>query len=143
MRTLNKQAAGDLHQAGVDGGVHGVTDVTGFGLAGHSWELAEHSGVSVDIHVGAVAVYPGVLELARQGVRTGGDARNRAYLGDRLHSEVPEDMEAVALDPQTSGGLLASVSSDLARSLVSRGWYEIGRVVDGEPRVRLVNDPVG
>jgi selenide,water dikinase len=143
MRTLNKQAAGDLHQAGVDGGVHGVTDVTGFGLAGHSWELAEHSGVSVDIHVGAVAVYPGVLELARQGVRTGGDARNRAYLGDRLHSEVPEDMEAVVLDPQTSGGLLASVNSDLARSLVSRGWYEIGRVVDGEPRVRLVNDPVG
>lgn len=143
MRTLNKQAAADLHEAGVDAWVHAVTDVTGFGLAGHSWELAEHSGVSVDINVGAVALYPGVIGLARQGVRTGGDARNRAYLGDRLLSEVPEEMEAVVLDPQTSGGLLASVGPDCARSLTSRGWSEVGRVVDGEPQVRLVNDPVG
>jgi selenide,water dikinase len=143
MRTLNQRAAEDLHEAETGGWVHAVTDVTGFGLAGHSWELADHSSAVIEIDVAAVPAYQGVLELARQGVRTGGDARNRSYLGDRLASEASAAMEALALDPQTSGGLLASVDPECADHLVGKGWTVVGRVVAGDSQVRLVNDPVG
>jgi selenide,water dikinase len=140
MRTLNQAAASDLHDAEENRRVHAVTDVTGFGLAGHSWEIAEHGSVAIEITGPSIPLYRGVRELAQEGVRTGGDARNRAYLGERLISEVPADLEAVALDPQTSGGLLASVDPGCAGFLASRGWWQVGRVAAGDPQVKLVGD---
>lgn len=143
MRTLNNRAAGDLHGIEEEGVVHSVTDVTGFGLAGHAWELAERSGVTLRISVADVPLYPGALDLARNGVRTGGDARNRAYLGSRLTGDVSAEMEALVLDPQTSGGLLASVDGDRAGYLASRGWSRVGSVVSGEPRLELLSGSTG
>ena len=141
MRTLNDQAAEDLHALEGEGGVHAVTDVTGFGLAGHAWEMADRSDVTVQISVCEIPLYAGALELAREGVRTGGDARNRTYLGSRLTGAVPVEMEALVLDPQTSGGLLASVDSKYAGLLGSRGWSQVGLVVEGEPMVELIGSP--
>ena len=139
MRTLNDRAAADLHGIEGEGAVHSVTDVTGFGLAGHAWELAERSGVTVRISVADVPLYHGALDLARNGVRTGGDARNRAYLGSRLTGDVSPEMEALVLDPQTSGGLLASVDADRADYLASHGWSQVGSVASGESRVELIS----
>ena len=141
MRTLNDRAAGDLHAIEDEGWVHAVTDVTGFGLAGHAWEVADRSGVTVRISVTEVPMYAGALQFAREGVRTGGDARNRAYLGSRLTGPVSLEMEVLMLDPQTSGGLLASVDSQCAGFLGSRGWSQVGAVVAGEPRVELTGSP--
>lgn len=135
MRTLNRAAADRL--TALDRLPHAVTDVTGFGLAGHAWELAERSGVEVRIDTGAMPLYAGALETAGRGVRTGGDERNRRYLAGHLRSTAPPALEAVALDPQTSGGLLAAVAPDDAAALVADGWSEVGRVEAGPPAVVL------
>jgi len=136
MRTLNRRAADQL--SALPEPPRAVTDVTGFGLAGHSWEIAERSGVAVRLHAPALPLYAGALEAAAAGVRTGGDVRNRTYLGDAFASGAPAALEALAVDPQTSGGLLASVAPDAAAALVADGWWEVGSVVAGAPRVELV-----
>jgi selenide, water dikinase len=136
MRTLNRGAAEQL--SALRRGPAAVTDVTGFGLAGHAWELAERSAVTVRLDAAAVPLYPGALEAAAAGVRTGGDARNRTYLGDALVSRASPALEALAVDPQTSGGLLASVEPADAAALVAQGWWRVGEVVDDKPRVELV-----
>ncbi|MGH9282689.1 MAG: selenide, water dikinase SelD, partial [Acidimicrobiales bacterium] len=79
MRQLNRAAAEALSALG-DGRAHAVTDVTGFGLLGHAWEMAERSGTTLRIRAGALPLYAGALAAAEAGVRTGGDARNRAHL---------------------------------------------------------------
>lgn len=141
MRTLNLGACRDL--SGLpEGSVHAVTDVTGFGLAGHGWEIAERSGVEVEFDTGALPLYPGVAALAEAGVKTGGEERNRAYLADRLVS-AGGPLEAVALDPQTSGGLLAAVEPAAAATLAGAGWWSVGTISSagsggrGKPAVRL------
>ncbi len=136
MRTLNRRAADQL--SALPEAPRAVTDVTGFGLAGHSWEIAERSGVAVRLHAPALPLYAGALEAAAAGVRTGGDVRNRTYLGDAFASGAAAAIEALAVDPQTSGGLLASVAPDAAAALVADGWWEVGSVVAGAPRVELV-----
>ena len=78
MKTLNRAAAEALQTAG--DAVHAVTDVTGYGLAGHGWEMAERSGVRAVIDTAGIVTYPGALAAADAGVRTGGDPRNRDYL---------------------------------------------------------------
>jgi selenide,water dikinase len=145
MRVLNLEAADQLHcLASADGtsGVHAVTDVTGFGLAGHGWEMAERSGVTVRLFARNVPLYPGALAAAAAGIRTGGDARNRAYLAGRFANEASAPMEGLALDPQTSGGLLAAVSPELAPALVTQGWWPIGDIAAGPPLVILTDDPL-
>jgi len=86
-----------------------VTDVTGFGLLGHVYELAERSGVRAVIEAEALPLLPSALELAEQGVRTGGDRRNRDYAGPHVESHADATFEALAYDPQTAGGLLISL----------------------------------
>jgi len=141
MRTLNRGAAEALGALPDEGGrpaPHGVTDVTGFGLAGHGWELAERSGVGVRLWAEGLPLYPGALAAAEAGVRTGGDARNRGYLAEHFSSTAPAAAEALVLDPQTSGGLLASVRPDVAEMLTAQGWWQVGEVVAGPPGVALV-----
>lgn len=144
MRTLNRRASEQLGAAG--DAVHAVTDVTGYGLAGHGWEIAERSGVRVTIDGGGLVPYPGAREAAAAGVRTGGDPRNRAYVEGRFSSTADAAAEALCFDPQTSGGLLAAVTPELADDLVGTGtggpglaWWRVGEVVAGaEPGVDLV-----
>ncbi len=135
MRGLNR-AASEALQA-LDGAVHAVTDVTGFGLAGHGWEMAERSEVLVVLEADRLPLYAGALAAAERGVRTGGDARNREYLGQRVVSEAPEALDALCFDPQTSGGLLAAVTADAVAAIEAAGFWPIGRVESGPPGVRI------
>jgi selenide,water dikinase len=91
-----------------------VTDVTGFGLLGHTVELASRSGVRVVLDAQSIPALPGALELAGDGVRTGGDRRNRDYAAPHVESSASEDLEALAYDPQTAGGLLVSMPNERA-----------------------------
>jgi selenide,water dikinase len=135
MRKLNRAASERLQSLG--GSVHAVTDVTGFGLLGHAWEVAERSGVRVDLDSATLPLYPGALEAAEAGVRTGGDSRNRQYLGTRVTVEAGPHLEALAFDPQTSGGLLASVGPAAVAELVDFGFTKVGEIRAGEPGVTL------
>jgi len=115
-----------------------VTDVTGFGLLGHAYEVATRSGVAVRIDADSLPALRGALELAEQGIRTGGDRRNREYVGAALTVDSASDAQvALAFDPQTDGGLLASVpasrSAALERAAAERGVLlaRIGTVASG------------
>jgi selenide,water dikinase len=134
MRTLNLEAAEQLRQAAAP---HAVTDVTGFGLAGHAWEMAERGQVVLQLAVANVPLYAGARAAAASGTRTGGDARNRSYLDGRITGTVDEVLEALVLDPQTSGGLLAAVAPADADRLTSAGWWDVGAVHAGRPAVVL------
>jgi selenide,water dikinase len=135
MRELNRAASEALQALGAE--VHAVTDVTGFGLAGHGWEMAERSAALVVIESGRLPLYAGALGAAERGVRTGGDPRNREYLGQRVASETPDALDAVCFDPQTSGGLLAAVAPDVVGPTEAAGFTPIGRVESGPPGVRI------
>jgi selenide,water dikinase len=134
MRALNRAASEAL--VGLGAAVHACTDVTGFGLLGHGWEIAERSNVTLAFDSGALPLYPGALAAAEAGTRTGGDPRNRAYLDGHVQSDAPPALEAIAYDPQTSGGLLAAV--DPAALDAVAGFTHIGEVAAGEPRVTLI-----
>jgi len=133
MKVLNQGAKVALES--VREHVHAVTDVTGFGLAGHGWEIAERSDVVLAFDTARLPLYDGALVAAEAGVRTGGDVRNRAYLEGHVTCTAPAALEALAYDPQTSGGLLASVDAGVADQL--EGFDIVGDVLSGGPGVRL------
>ena len=137
MRTLNRGAAEAL--SGLDDPPHAVTDVTGFGLFGHAWKMADRSQVTLRLHADALPLYAGALRAAEAGVRTGGDARNRSHLDGRVSCDAPAALEALAFDPQTSGGLLAAMSPRSARvdAVAAAGFVAIGEVADGPASVIL------
>ncbi len=135
MRALNRAAATVLR--GLPGPPHAVTDVTGFGLAGHAWEMADRSNAALVIDTAAVPLYPGAMDCARAGVRTGGDARNRTHLEGKVRSDADGALDVLMFDPQTSGGLLAAVDASSVATLVAAGFALIGQVGDGPASVRL------
>jgi selenide,water dikinase len=141
MRDLNRAAAETLMALADHGDdPHAVTDVTGFGLLGHAWEMAERSGARVRLRADDLPLYGGARKAAEAGVRTGGDARNRTHLAGRVTTTgVEPAIEALAYDPQTSGGLLASVSPSTAEMLTGAGFVTIGDVVEGAAAVELVS----
>ncbi|MGB5013467.1 MAG: selenide, water dikinase SelD [Pyrinomonadaceae bacterium] len=103
-------------------GASGCTDVTGFGLLGHAYEMAKASKVTLTIDSKAVPLLPQVLDLISQGMLTRGDKNNRVYVGEtvRISAGVSVEMQSALFDPQTAGGLLISVKeSDASRYLSS------------------------
>jgi len=116
MRGLNRRAAEVL----VEHGVHGATDITGFGLLGHGLEMARASGTRFVFDAAALPALDGALDLARSGVETGGAAHNRRFVAPALGvaDSVAEDLVTLAHDPQTSGGLLAAISPGRATAVM-------------------------
>jgi len=140
MATLNREAA----EALLEIQPHAVTDITGFGLAGHLAEMAAASAAAVEIDLGALPLLPGALDAAATGLVPAGAGKNRTSVAEVLEVDEGADELRVdlCLDPQTSGGLLASVSPEQAEDLVRRlpGSAVVGRVTDGPPgTVKLVN----
>jgi selenide,water dikinase len=134
MRRLN----GDVADALRPFGPSAVTDVTGFGLLGHAHETASRSGVRLVIDAGRIPALPGALEVARAGERTGGDPRNREFVGDAVTVDrVPDEVVALAFDPQTSGGFLVALprarAATLEAAFAARNLFlrRIGRVDEG------------
>ena len=141
MLRLNRHAA-HLARAG---GVHAATDVTGFGLAGHLWEMAERSGVAAEVELALIPLLPGARECAAAGIVTGGAGRNREWAGDNVTwgSGAPPELLDLAFDPQTSGGLLIGLPQRRAAAFEdsstgrAQPFWRIGRVRAGAPRVHL------
>ncbi len=133
MTTLNREAAAALE----DLGAHAVTDVTGFGLLGHLRSLLRSSQVAAEIEADAVPLIPGALDLVGAGFVPGGTKRNREDLASDLTVDpsVPEALQVLLCDAQTSGGLLVALpESDAARLVATppvEGKAVIGRVVAG------------
>ena len=102
--------------------VKGATDVTGFSLLGHAWEMAKASGVTIEIEPGAVPILEGALELAAAGVITGADRTNREYVGDDISiaESVSKELRRLLYDPQTAGGMLISIDEDFVGALLRR-----------------------
>ena len=126
-------------------GVHAVTDVTGFGLLGHTLEICRGSGLTAEIGA-QPPLLAGVETLARAGVRTGASGRNWASYGEavRLPGDLPEWRRDLLCDPQTSGGLLIAVAPDqadaalgLARSQGFGASAIVGRLSSGPAEVRV------
>jgi selenide,water dikinase len=130
MTTLNADAAAVLRPFAPNA----VTDVTGFGLFGHAHEMAERSGVRIVLD--ALPALGGALDVARAGVLTGGDPRNREFAPIEADGAAEEQL-AVGYDAQTAGGLLISLPADKGLSLRSefrvRGLFleRVGSVVAG------------
>jgi selenide,water dikinase len=142
MATLNR-AAGEVLAA--SGAVHALTDVTGFGLLGHLWEMAEGSGVAVRLEAARIPVLEGVADLARAGVVPGGSKANLAWVTPQLRLSPGVALPPIVLaDAQTNGGLLAAVPAgrvaDLLAELAAAGVsaVELGEVRPGDPPRREV-----
>jgi selenide,water dikinase len=103
-------------------GVKGATDVTGFALLGHAWELAKASNVQILINPASVPLLDGALELAAAGMLTSADKTNREYVGADIEIDESIDKNLVRLlfDPQTAGGMLISIPQDSASALLKR-----------------------
>ena len=137
MVALNRAAA----RAAVAAGLHAATDITGFGLAGHAYEMAAASGVGVRLDSATVPLLPGARAHAERGVSFGGLERNTAfYVGEghvRAAAEVDPVLLRLLLDPQTSGGLLVGVPAahaaawDAARAAEGVTAWRIGEAVAG------------
>jgi selenide,water dikinase len=132
MRTLNRAAADLLRPLSPSA----VTDVTGFGLAGHAYEMATRSGVRIVLDAERLPALDGALAAARAGVSTAGTRNNRAYAALEV-GDVAAELVELAHDPQTSGGLLVSLPAEKGMSLEAQfaaaGVFvaRVGRVEDG------------
>jgi len=142
MTTLNRKAAELMQEIGV----HACTDVTGFGLLGHAGEMIEGTDITMLIHSATVPFFPEAKELAEMGMIPGGLHRNREFRLNMVEiaKEVPDYLADILFDPQTSGGLLISVSEQKAPVLLERMHQEgieeavvIGEVI-AKPQGKII-----
>jgi selenide,water dikinase len=117
MLTPGKYAAEAMREFGV----RAATDVTGFALLGHAWEMACASKVTIEIDAAAVPLLEGALELAAQGMLTSGDKTNREYVGRdvQIDTAVDENVVKLLFDPQTAGGMLIAIAEDKSEALLA------------------------
>jgi selenide,water dikinase len=127
--------------------VHAVTDVTGFGLAGHLLEMLRGSNLAAEVRFEAVPMIPEALHWAKQGIATGASDRNwNGYGADvQMPAGSPAWMQKLLSDPQTSGGLLVAcdpqAEREVLRAFAERGFPEartIGRLSAGAPRLKVI-----
>jgi len=116
MARLNRSAG----EAMVAAGAHAATDITGYGLLGHAWEMAEGSGTTIRIEAAAVPVLEAARPYLQPQFTCGGSERNRDFADAhaQIADDVPEELRLLLQDVQTSGGLLVSIAADRADALV-------------------------
>jgi selenide, water dikinase len=136
MTRLNRGAAQAMRSVGVVC----ATDITGFGLLGHAYEIAQASHVALQFRADDLPVLDGALDYARQKQIPGGAGRNKLYLERkvRIERELSEDLNEILFDPQTSGGLLIAVPPTQVQTIVRTfennhvSYWLIGDVVAGK-----------
>jgi selenide,water dikinase len=118
MATLNDKASELMQEVGV----HACTDVTGFGLLGHACQLVQNSQVGIKFHLSSLPFFSEAVDLAKQGFCPGGLHRNREFYSKavKISSEITAHVQDILFDPQTSGGLLISLSSRKAELLLKK-----------------------
>jgi len=135
MTRLNKQAA----ELALEFGAHAATDVTGFSLLGHAWEMAEASGVALHFAYEKIPFLAGAARYADQWLFPGGASDNARYFGPHVQfaAELDDAARMLLFDPQTSGGLLIAVSAERVDDMLARAadvqqpLWVIGDVVNG------------
>jgi len=141
MTTLNRKAAEIIQ----DIGVHACTDITGFGLIGHAYEMAKAGGCAFCFNSAAVPVFPEALEYARMGLVPGGSHSNRSFYEPfvEYREAVSDELRDILYDPQTSGGLLFSVAENKKDALLKKFRKEkvdafvVGRV-ENKPKGKII-----
>lgn len=142
MTTLNKFAKDAMLKIGANS----CTDITGFGLLGHTLEMAEGSGVTIKLYSDKIPVLPQAIEYAKMGLVPAGAYSNMSFIGDKVsfNDKVPQEMQDILFDPQTSGGLLISVEASKANDLLKllggspTGYGIIGEVIEKDDKYILV-----
>jgi selenide,water dikinase len=139
MAKLNDKASELMQEVGV----HACTDITGFGFLGHTVQLAQNSQVGININVATLPFFPEAGEFAKQGLCPAGLHRNREFYSPsiRIARKVPTHIQDILYDPQTSGGLLISLSPGKAESLLDR-LHQAG-VEDATIVGEVVREPTG
>ena len=136
MKRLNREAA----ELAVECGVRGATDVTGFSLLGHAWEMAEASRVGLRFEWERIPFISGARRYASEFIFSGGASDNRLYFQPhvRFGRDLAEEEQMLLFDPQTSGGLLLAVPADNVDAMLTRAseigqsLWVVGEVVEGE-----------
>ena len=139
MLTLNRRAC----EAALAFDVHGLTDVTGFGLIGHAREMALASNVTLEIAVDSLRYLPGAVDYSKAGALSGGLKNNREFASCVVETDlaIAPEIDNLLYDPQTSGGLLITLPEADAAAFERRfdAAYRIGRVLErGRKPIRLV-----
>jgi selenide,water dikinase len=118
MATLNKKASELMQEVGV----HACTDITGFGLLGHACQVAKNSRVGIKINSGSVPVFTEVEDFAKAGFCPGGLYRNKEFYGKMVEfsNQIPDYIQDILFDAQTSGGLLIVLAPESAETLISK-----------------------
>jgi selenide,water dikinase len=142
MSELNDSAAETMLACGAQS----ATDITGFGLLGHAWEMAQASRVDIVIEAHSVPIIPEAFELARQSLFPVGSVKNYQFMKSRADfaRSVPDELQMLLCDAQTSGGLFIAIPAELASELVERlhsngviQAAQVGHVTPGTGRVRV------
>jgi selenide,water dikinase len=142
MAQLNDKAC----QAMLEVGAHACTDITGFGLLGHACEMAEASGISIELDSRKIPVIPESLQFAHMGLIPEGMYANWEYRNAMIQAgAIDEDTMSVLYDPQTSGGLLMCVAEDKASAMLAKlrelgvaNAAEIGRIIAASPAPQII-----
>lgn len=143
MSYLNKDARDAMQEVGV----HGCTDITGFGLLGHAYEMAAASKVTIEIDYRKVPIIEDAIDLAQEGLVPGGTYANLEYIKEKIDWKegLPPIAKEILCDPQTSGGLLISLPEEKASLLLSKlenhktAYGVIGRVREKTEKDMIVN----
>lgn len=136
MAALNDAAS----EAACRFGAHASTDITGFGLLGHSLKMAELACVTLEFWFDRLPIFEGVLDLVKEGLIPGGAYRNKEYVGEKVSfgPGISDDEKMILFDPQTSGGLLVAISPEGAEEMVRRLEGKEGSV-EGRSRGTFVD----
>ena len=139
MATLNDKASELMQEVGV----HACTDISGFGLLGHAIQLAENSQVGIELYLASIPYFPEVIPFSQQGLCPGGLYRNKAFYSNRVKfvNQIPEYIQNILFDAQTSGGLLICLSPREAELLLDR--LQQAGVEDAISIGEVVSEPKG
>jgi len=136
MKKLNRDAAHLIQQVGANA----CTDITGFALLGHGYEMAEKSGVRLRFHVEQLPFVEGAVQYADEWLFPGGTCKNEQAYEHKVHfaPTIPEEMQQLLYTPETSGGLLVALPADRLTRLTGlfadegRPCWIVGEVTEGE-----------
>ena len=137
MKISNLGARNSLADLGT--AVHAVTDVTGFGLIGHLSEMLGGFALDAQVQLPSQAVLPQAQVLFESGRRTSADARNREAIDLEVLGLTGSNSQAALFDPQTNGGLLASIDPAFEFQLVEQGFVTVGKVVTGSGKIEVLS----
>jgi selenide,water dikinase len=138
MSQLNRFAA----EAAAQSGAHALTDITGFGFLGHASEIANASGVTLQIEAHKIPLLDGVQGYAKEWIFPGGSADNqRIYENEvKFDNKISEEMQMLFFDAQTSGGLLIALPPNFLEDFAAKmrqhnaAWWQIGQVIERQAK---------